>query len=289
MTESQMTLGLFSLDFPSEGRIIGFSDCRLIWNSTNKMDSRYKTKAIIGIVAWIVAPFAVMVMVALLLFVFGVSGANAVKPLIISFFLAQYVAFFWGCSHLAKAKGYSNAIILFGILCPVVQLIILALLLFALPDKYSRSPSPVRKKKHHCNESPIARIVRYRRNALVGNVFGVIGIFMALVLIFVPMGLFASRDSMYLTALAVFIPSYIAVISGCWWWVKAKNWHEAVVFIGLMPLGVLCIRYVRLIYIAIPLLFPATMVLMPILLVGVVAVLPDKSGMPKRKRWDHDP
>ena len=87
------------------------------------------------------------------------------------------------------------------------------------------------------------------------------------------MGLFASRDSMYLTALAVFIPSYIAVISGCWWWVKAKNWHEAVVFIGLMPLGVFCIRYVRLIYIAIPLLFPATMVLMPILLVGVVAVL----------------
>lgn len=152
-------------------------------------------------------------------------------------------------------------------------MIILALLLFALPDKYSRSPSPVRKKKHRCNESPIARIVRYRRNALVGNVFGIIGIFMALVLIFVPMGLFASRDSMYLTALAVFIPSYIAVISGCWWWVKAKNWHEAVVFIGLMPLGVLCIRYVRLIYIAIPLLFPATMVLMPILLVGVVAVL----------------
>jgi len=253
------------------------------------MDSRYKTKAIIGVVAWIVTPFAVILVVAAVLcLVFGVSADKSVVPLIVSFFLTQYIAFFWGCSHLAKAKGYSKSVVLPGILGPVVQLIILALLLFALPDKYSRSSNQVRKKKHSRDESPIARIVRFRRNALVANTFGVVGIFLALVLIFVPMGLFASRDNAYLAALTVFLPSYIAVISGCWWWVRAKNWHEAVVFIGLMPLAVLFIRYVRLIYVAVPLLLPTTMVLMPIILIGVVAVLPDKSGMPKRKRWDRD-
>jgi hypothetical protein len=33
---------------------------------------------------------------------------------------------------------------------------------------------------------------------------------------------------------------------------------------------------------------PLMMVIMPLLLIGVVAALPDKSGMPKRKRWDRD-
>ena len=60
--------------------------------------------------------------------------------------------------------------------------------------------------------------------------------------------------------------------------------HEAVIFIGLMPLAVLVIPYVRLIYRFVPLLLPAMMVLMPILLIGVVASLPDKSGLPKRRR-----
>jgi hypothetical protein len=33
-------------------------------------------------------------------------------------------------------------------------------------------------------------------------------------------------------------------------------------------------------------LLPIGMVFMPVIMIGVIAVLPDKSGMPKRKRWD---
>ncbi len=249
------------------------------------MDSRHKKKALIGLAAWFVAPFVAMIAVGLFMYyLIGAAADRAATLLAVTFLLVQYAVFFWSCSHLAKAKGYSNAVIIPGILGPPVQLIIYAILLFALPDKFSRSSKPAGRKSRHRDESSIARIVRYRRNALVANTLGVAGILLALFLIFVPTGLFVRHSNDYLLALLAFVPSYSAVICGCWWWVKAKNWHEAVVFIGLIPLAVLAIPYVRLIYIAVPLLLPTTMVLMPIILIAVVAVLPDKSGMPQRHR-----
>jgi hypothetical protein len=227
-------------------------------------------------------------------YVVGSSANRAGALLVVTFLLVQYAVFFWSCSHLAKAKGYSNAVILPGILGPLVQLIIYAIVLFALrdkfPDKFSRTqkPAPAVRKSRHRHESSIARIVRYRRNALVANSLGIAGIVLTLFIILVPTGLFADHRDDYLLALAIFVPAYVSVIYGCWWWVKAKGWHEAVVFIGLIPLAVLGIRYVRLIYIAVPLLLPATMAFMPIILIGVVAALPDKSGMPRRNRRHHD-
>jgi len=110
---------------------------------------------------------------------------------------------------------------------------------------------------------------------------------LALVFVFIPLGLFQSWDNAKVAGIFVFLPSYAAIINGCWWWVKAKNWPDAVVFIGLMPLVPLVIPYVRILYLTTGIL-PLMMVLMPILLIGVVAVLPDKSGMPKRKHWDRD-
>jgi hypothetical protein len=96
--------------------------------------------------------------------------------------------------------------------------------------------------------------------------------------------LFETRDDARAVAVLVFVPSYAAVIYGSLCWVRAKCWSDGVILIGLLPLVVLGIRYVRLIYLAVPLLLPAGMVVMPIILVGVIAVLPDKSGLPKRKR-----
>ena len=110
---------------------------------------------------------------------------------------------------------------------------------------------------------------------------------MALSFILLPLGLFDTRDNARVGGLLVFVPSYTAIIYGCYSWVRAKHWHEAVVFIGLCPLAPLVISYVRILYLAAGVL-PLLMVIMPILLIGVVAVLPDKSGIPKRKRWDRD-
>jgi hypothetical protein len=145
----------------------------------------------------------------------------------------------------------------------------------------------MRKKKPGHDESKIARIVRYRRNALVANGLGVAGVLLALIFVFIPIGLFHSSDNAKVAGIFVFIPSYAAIIYGCWWWVRAKNWPDAVVFIGLCPLAPLAIPYVRILYLMAGVL-PLMMVIMPLLLIGVVAALPDKSGMPKRKRWDRD-
>ncbi len=247
------------------------------------MITRHKYKAITGVVIWTL----VLVVFVVLLVLFktqhermaGLISRKALNTIVLSGFAIQYLVFFWGASHLVKAKGYSNAMVLFGIFWPA-QMVVLAILLFALPDKCSQ---PMPRKKHARDESPIARIIRYRRNAYVANVIGVVGVLVALAMFFLPLGLFATRENARITAVFVFVFSYMAIINGCYWWVKSKSWNDAVVVIGLMPLAVFFIPYVRLIYRAVPLLFPATMVLMPVILIGVVAVLPDKSGIPKRR------
>ena len=76
-------------------------------------------------------------------------------------------------------------------------------------------------------------VVRYRRNALVANTLGVFGVLLSVALIFINTGLFESRDNERATAVLIFVPSYAAILYGCWWWVKAKNWSEAVVFLGV--------------------------------------------------------
>jgi len=104
------------------------------------MDSRHKTQAICGIVIWFAS-----IPVALIAGAIGhkLIPASTIPPdtisgaLFLSVLAVQYIAFFWGGSHLARAKGYSNGLLVLGIFWPA-QLIIFPLLLFALPDKCSR-------------------------------------------------------------------------------------------------------------------------------------------------------
>jgi hypothetical protein len=256
------------------------------------VDARHKKKAYIGVAIWVAAiplAFAIGLIARAIFHRAGSSNPDSFGGVVfITLVIAQYIAFFWGASHLAKAKGYTSAMVLLGICWPG-QFIVLALLLFALPDKLAirRSRRTGHEQRHGESESLIARVVRYRRNAFVANIFGVTGILIALAIFSLPLGLFEQRDNARVAAILTFIPSYGAVIYGCYWWVRAKHWHEAVVFIGLMPLAPLFIPFVRLIYFRTS-LWLVGMVIMPLILISVVAVLPDKSGMPKRKRWDRD-
>jgi len=143
-----------------------------------------------------------------------------------------------------------------------------------------------RRRRSRRGGSTLERIVSYRRNALVGNFFGLIGIAAGLALVLFRLGIFRRHSNEVVLGILIFFAEYAGVITGCWWWLKAKNWIDAIVFIGLMPFGVFFIPYVRLIYLRIPMLLPIGMVFMPFVLLVVVFVLPDKSGWAERKRWN---
>ena len=79
---------------------------------------------------------------------------------------------------------------------------------------------------------------------------------MAGLLFFSPVPVAQTPDGRHAIALCFFVPGYAAVIFGCSCWVKAKNWPDAVLLIGLAPLAILLVPYVRLIYRAAPMLLP---------------------------------
>lgn len=251
------------------------------------MDRRYKKRAWIGVVAWALSPLAALVPLVFFSAILDPRHQNGPVMgglVVVTFLVSFYATFFWAGRQLTKAKGYSNAILVPGILGPPVQLIILGLLLFALPDKCADPSQSKRRRRDHRHESLINRTIRYRRNSLIWNVFGLAGIIVALLLFFLPIPVAQTTDGRHVIALFLFVPSYASVIFGCSYWVKAKNWPDAVLLIGLMPLAILLIPYVRLIYRVDPMLLPIGMVFMPVIMIGVIAVLPDKSGLAKRKR-----
>jgi hypothetical protein len=151
---------------------------------------------------------------------------------------------------------------------------------------------PRRHKQRDRVESSAERIMRYRRKALFGVVSGVIGIAAALVLSLFRWGIFQDHANELVLGIFIFAGSFCAVIAGCSAWLKAKGWNEAIAFIGVMPLATLFVPFVRIIVLASGIL-PVAMVMMPIILVVVVLVLPDKSGVPRRKsrgvKWKERP
>ncbi len=251
------------------------------------MDRRYKKKALWGVAAWFLSPLLALIPGLFFVAIFqggDKNGEMAGATFILVTIVVFYFTFFWGGSNLAKAKGYSNGILVLGIFGPLAQIVILLLLLFGMKD---RCPAPSRRRparQHHRDESPIARIVRLRRNAFAANLFGCLGILAVVVTILLHIPVAGTRDGNGVVRLLIFVPSYGLVIWGCANWIKAKNWPDAICLIGLLPLTVLFIPYVRLIYRLAPLAFPIGMAFMPIIMIAVIAVLPDKSGLPKRKR-----
>jgi len=194
----------------------------------------------------------------------------------------QMLAALWASYHLAKGKGYSGALAGLGLI-PCLQPILLTVLA-VLTDRHARpkahSNQPHRRRS---SESSISRVVRYRRNALIGNAFGLFGILVGVSLVLIPIGYAEDPDTEIVVGMFAFLLGYSGVISGCWWWAKAKGWPDGIVFIGLLPLAILCIPWVRLIFVAAPLLLPTSMVMMPIILLVIMFVLPDKSGAIKRR------
>ncbi len=251
------------------------------------MHPGHRNKSILGLGCWLGVFAGVIVLIARTDFfeggIFSGAGAQAWVWLAI---VAQTGFYFWGGLHLAKAKGQSPAMLLPG-LFPCLQLLTLTVLL-VLPDKQRQKSNPGRvSTERHRRESEAARIIRYRRNALVGNALGLFGIAVGVAVVLFPVGVFEDLENETLLGMAVFLCGYSGVITGCWWWAKAKCWPDGLVLIGLLPAAVLFIPYVRLVFLAAPGLLPVSMILMPLILLVILAVLPDKSGMTARRRQTH--
>lgn len=183
----------------------------------------------------------------------------------------------------ARAKTYASAV---GIV--VISALVVRLRRVLRPVDHSRHPSGRKKRPHRDRYgSQIERASLYRRNAVLGIYFGLAGIVGGVILVIFRAGVFADHSNEVVLGMFVFLAGYIGVIAGCAYWLKAKGWSEAIVFIGLMPLVIPMIPFVRLILLAAPAILPCAMVMMPLTLIVVVATLPDKSGRTKRRaRWD---
>lgn len=168
----------------------------------------------------------------------------------------------------------------------IVAILVLMIWIYKLIRTNPGQAKPGTKHRRQRAVSTAERTVRYKGKALVRVYFGLAGIVAAVVLVVFDWGMFRDHDDEISLAIFVFIAGYGGVLSGCRWWLKAKAWNEAIIFIGLMPLVILFIPFVRLIFLSSPLILPAMMVMMPIILVVVVSVLPDQSDTSRsRLSW----
>jgi hypothetical protein len=158
------------------------------------------------------------------------------------------------------------------------------------PNQRSNFGHGSRRKEHGRRHlSPLERAALYRRNALVGIYFGLVGIALGIFLVIFRVGIFSEHANEVVLGMFVFLAGYAGIIAGCAYWLKAKQWNEAIVFIGLMPLAIVLIPFVRLILLAVPAILPVGMVMMPLILIVVVLALPDRSGVSRRKPlWSKD-
>ncbi len=208
---------------------------------------------------------------------------NVAVTLVCGGLIFGMLCYFWTGYHLAKAKGHSTALVAFGLI-PCLQPVILVVLL-TLPDKNPESSRrPIKQASNRPVESVTGRLVRYRRKALLGNVFGLFLVFVGIATIYFPVGIFADFENETLFGFLIFVCGYVAVLWGCRWWVKVKGWPDALIFIGLLPLTILMIPFVRNIFFIEPDLLPLSMLLMTLILLIVVFTLPNRSIHARRER-----
>jgi hypothetical protein len=144
-----------------------------------------------------------------------------------------------------------------------------------------------RRRHRHSHKSHLERIMIYRRNALLGIYFGLPGIFLGALFVIFRWGIFSDHANEVVLGMFVFLAGYAGIIVGCAYWLKAKEWNEALVIIGLLPLGILFIPFVRLLLFAEPLLLPVGMFMMALILIVVAFALPDRSGVRRSMRHRH--
>jgi hypothetical protein len=249
------------------------------------MITAHRNKAIIGLGGWLL-PFMALLCLAIFRNQITLSDwipEPAIIALIWGTLIFEMFCYFWTGYHFAKGKGYSSALVCFG-LFPCLQPVILTVLL-ALQDKNPaiRNRAEARPTNRP-PENSIARMVRYRRNALLGNVFGLFFVLTGISIIYFPLGLCEDFEDETLLGFLIFVCGYVGVLWGCRWWLKARGWPEALIFIGLMPLVICLIPFVREVFFVAPDLLPLSLLMMTLILLVVIVTLPNRSKMSRRNQ-----
>jgi hypothetical protein len=146
-----------------------------------------------------------------------------------------------------------------------------------------------RKNRRESRMSNTERVMQARSRALLWNYLGLLGIAVGMLLAIFRWHIFATHENEFILGMFVFTAGYICVMAGCWWWLRAKDWSEALVIIGTWPLVIVFIPFVRIIVLRVllassPVLLLLVMLLTPAILFTVVATLPDKSGVNRKQR-----
>lgn len=121
-----------------------------------------------------------------------------------------------------------------------------------------------------------SRVSRRRRNAALGIGLGLVAIAASIAMVLASPVIHVNRPEEVVPFVLVFFAGYCGVMAGCWQWTRAKGIDDAILLVGLAPIAILCIPFVRLILFAAPGLLVLAMILMPLILVGIIAVLPSQ-------------
>ena len=146
-----------------------------------------------------------------------------------------------------------------------------------------------KKNRRERQMSNTERVMHARSRALLWNYLGLLGIVVGMLLAIFRWHIFATHEDEFVLGMFVFTAGYICVMAGCWWWLRAKDWSEALVIIGTWPLVIMFVPFVRIIVLRVllatsPVLLLLVMLLTPAILFTVVATLPDKSGVNRKQR-----
>jgi hypothetical protein len=171
------------------------------------------------------------------------------------------------------------AVIVLGIVSVLAILIVLVMYLRRKPYE-SRGRGNSRRPMQG---STIEKIVRWHRNALLGMYLGAGGMMAGILLVVFQWNIFTDHADEVALGIVMFLFGYCGVIAGCRWWLRAKAWAEAGVFIAFLPLAAFLVPYARVIFESMPAIVMLATAVVPLLLVAVVFALPDRSGTNRRQ------
>jgi hypothetical protein len=197
-------------------------------------------------------------------------------PIIIASGILMFLSFFWGCYSLAMAKGYPWATMLLGVLGPPAQIVVVVALI-CMQNKQNVVPMASAGKKLRPPITYTEYLQIYRKNSFVAVPLGIIGVALGVAVILVKTHMFPDRDTQTMVGMVIYAFGYAGVFAGCWYWLRAKNWSDVIMLVGMLPFSLLFIPTVHAQVLGSIGILVTGLIMLPVILIAVVFVLPDNS------------